>query len=332
MNPQDLNPLLDPESVPIPAAHDRTPRSQAQLNVDSFDLFGSVDRSPVTELNEEPPWLAEFLVHYKLLFGTGQTETAAKDRVQPIRIADPPAIPEQASRTNRENQDIEPGPLARVSTPGKEEKPQETLQFRVSEGWSWIHFAIAVTLAALLFALMFMLGLAHKQKLDTSLPTPTIGTHLANLQAAPLMSSLTSVADLDSHADIRPTAPPQQKLQTGLAAPTIGAHLANLQAAPLVSSLTSVADLDGQADISSTTSLRKTLPIYPSAALAEKLEGNVLLQLDISPRGQVTGVTVLSGDPILARAAVAAVWQWVYPPSKQDEVRQQQITIRFRVP
>lgn len=87
-------------------------------------------------------------------------------------------------------------------------------------------------------------------------------------------------------------------------------------------------------DVESGIPIRKVLPIYPRAALAKRLEGNVALEADISRDGKVSGVRVLSGDPILAQAATEAVRQWTYPASASESLdhREQRVTIHFKAP
>jgi TonB family protein len=58
--------------------------------------------------------------------------------------------------------------------------------------------------------------------------------------------------------------------------------------------------------------------VYPAAAKAKKLQGEVWLRLDISETGDVEGVEVLSGDSILAEAAVKAAKTWKFKPFIRD--------------
>lgn len=56
-------------------------------------------------------------------------------------------------------------------------------------------------------------------------------------------------------------------------------------------------------------------PAYPSAALAMHLTGTVHLRAVISTDGTVSQLDVLSGNPILVRAALDAVRRWRYKPT-----------------
>src|SRR3989441_1686217 len=81
------------------------------------------------------------------------------------------------------------------------------------------------------------------------------------------------------------------------------------------------------------TLLRKVQPVYPAQALAQHLEGSVVLQATVAEDGKVQDVTVLRGDPLLARAATDAVRQWQYEPFRADGKpiqKQTEITIDFK--
>lgn len=56
-------------------------------------------------------------------------------------------------------------------------------------------------------------------------------------------------------------------------------------------------------------------PDYPETAKLLHLSGPVKLRAIISTDGRVKGLTVLSGNPILARAAIQAVSEWRYRPT-----------------
>ena len=59
-------------------------------------------------------------------------------------------------------------------------------------------------------------------------------------------------------------------------------------------------------------------PVYPPGAIALHLSGTVRLRAIVSVDGTVSRLDVVSGNPILARAAVAAVGQWRYHPTLLD--------------
>jgi TonB family protein len=60
---------------------------------------------------------------------------------------------------------------------------------------------------------------------------------------------------------------------------------------------------------------RSEPPIYPPLALQARIQGRVELQLTVQPEtGQVNGVTVVSGHPLLTPAAANAAKQWRFIP------------------
>jgi protein TonB len=63
------------------------------------------------------------------------------------------------------------------------------------------------------------------------------------------------------------------------------------------------------------TKLKHVAPVYPPAAIVARIRGTVVLECVISPVGQVTDIRVLRSRPLLDRAAVEAVKQWVYTPT-----------------
>jgi TonB family protein len=57
-------------------------------------------------------------------------------------------------------------------------------------------------------------------------------------------------------------------------------------------------------------------PKYPPKALKENLQGTVILQGSIGKDGRIDTLWTLSGDPVLAKAAVDAISRWRYEPYK----------------
>jgi len=55
-------------------------------------------------------------------------------------------------------------------------------------------------------------------------------------------------------------------------------------------------------------------PVYPRIAIITQTEGEVRLHAIIAKDGSIQSLSVTSGVPILARAAIDAVRQWRYKP------------------
>ena len=80
--------------------------------------------------------------------------------------------------------------------------------------------------------------------------------------------------------------------------------------------------------------LTPTTPIYPAAAKETRTEGSVVLRTVIDEQGQVADVRVVSGPMLLRQAAVDAVKDWKYEPSKvngKPVAVQTLVTIHFRL-
>ena len=61
--------------------------------------------------------------------------------------------------------------------------------------------------------------------------------------------------------------------------------------------------------------VRRVDPVYPAIARPMRLSGNVRLTARIAKDGTIQGLEPLAGNPILVRAAMEAVRQWVYQPT-----------------
>jgi len=76
-------------------------------------------------------------------------------------------------------------------------------------------------------------------------------------------------------------------------------------------------------------------PDYPEQARQQQIEGPVVLDVRVSRDGSVQEVKLLSGQLLLADAAIAAVKQWRFRPRKvngQPVEMQTRITLNFRLP
>jgi periplasmic protein TonB len=60
--------------------------------------------------------------------------------------------------------------------------------------------------------------------------------------------------------------------------------------------------------------LRQVKPVYPPIALAAHVQGEVILQAVIGKDGTIQNLRVVSGHPMLIKAAAEAVQQWHYRP------------------
>ena len=63
------------------------------------------------------------------------------------------------------------------------------------------------------------------------------------------------------------------------------------------------------------TKIKDVPPVYPFIAQAAKVSGMVIIEAVVGPDGRVTDARILRSIPLLDRAALDAVSQWVYTPT-----------------
>ena len=76
----------------------------------------------------------------------------------------------------------------------------------------------------------------------------------------------------------------------------------------------------------------KTQPIYPPDAKAARVQGSVVIAVIIGRDGNVQSERMVSGDPLLAPAAMDAVKQWKYRPYVMNRTPvevETQVTVNF---
>lgn len=81
--------------------------------------------------------------------------------------------------------------------------------------------------------------------------------------------------------------------------------------------------------------IERVEPEYPEQALAQRLQGPVLLDVHIGADGAVKDIRVVSGVPQLAEAATAAVRQWKFKPrvvNGRAVEMNTQVTLNFSLP
>jgi TonB family protein len=81
--------------------------------------------------------------------------------------------------------------------------------------------------------------------------------------------------------------------------------------------------------------VRKVQPVYPPEARRMHVEGKVVLDGIVTVQGEVDDLKLISGDAVLAQAAMEAVRQWRYTPfslNGQPIPKQTRITISFIAP
>jgi TonB family protein len=87
--------------------------------------------------------------------------------------------------------------------------------------------------------------------------------------------------------------------------------------APLVHPLSPgarVSTVNVSASVADGLLINRVDPVYPPAARAAGIQGNVVVEATITKEGRVSSIHVISGPPRLQSAAIDAVRQWTYRP------------------
>jgi protein TonB len=73
-------------------------------------------------------------------------------------------------------------------------------------------------------------------------------------------------------------------------------------------------------DLRPPAKLKDVMPVYPDIAMRARISGMVILEATIDAQGKVTGVRVLRSVPLLDQAAIDAVRQWEFSPTRLNGV------------
>jgi periplasmic protein TonB len=69
--------------------------------------------------------------------------------------------------------------------------------------------------------------------------------------------------------------------------------------------------------------------VYPAAAVKAKTQGAVRVDATIAPGGVVIDAVVVKSIPLLDQAAIDAVRQWVFEPTRQKGPIVMTVTVTF---
>jgi len=78
----------------------------------------------------------------------------------------------------------------------------------------------------------------------------------------------------------------------------------------------SVVGMYAAPDIQQQRLIYQLRPLYPKLAREARIEGTVRLAAEISKRGRVDRLRLISGHPLLVKAAMDAVSEWRYEPCR----------------
>jgi protein TonB len=125
-----------------------------------------------------------------------------------------------------------------------------------------------------------------------------------------------------SSIDVATDAPPTLGIGPGSggANNNIGTFIPNYVAAPpppkpVVEVKSPTGPVPRGGDVQMAMLIRKVIPVYPPLARSARISGVVHLIGTIGKDGRIQNLQLVSGHPMLARAALEAVEQWVYKPT-----------------
>jgi TonB family protein len=96
--------------------------------------------------------------------------------------------------------------------------------------------------------------------------------------------------------------------------PSTGIVAGVISSAPHISTSGQSQPIRVSQKVSQALLLKTVPPVYPDEARYGRIQGQVVLQVQIDKDGEVQQATLVSGHPLLAPAAIQAVKQWKYKP------------------
>jgi periplasmic protein TonB len=116
----------------------------------------------------------------------------------------------------------------------------------------------------------------------------------------------------------RPTAGRPARERSPRTGEALGSHLGGLPEAPAPPPPPMPIRAGGR--IKAPVKLRNVNPVYPQIAQSARVQGAVIIEATIDPRGKISDTRVVRSIPLLDQAAVDAVRQWEYEPTMLNGV------------
>jgi len=255
-----------------------------------------------------------------------EASTALPPGVEEESHVAPSTIPESVNPADDQKAAIE----TKISSLGESEKPSE-------DGiWTSVLSLLVICVALLLGvaigwhgALKGIVGPMPSTTALSSKINANSSTSSAVEQSPPVTTSDSVPAKLDSASSSKPGTTVDSQTQSGGLVVTENGKVIYRSPSEGLATPTRAPALSG------TRLIHRVLPEYPAQARVQNIQGPVVLDVQIGGSGEVANVDVVSGDPLLADAAVQAVKQWRYKPYVVDGrsiESQTRITIKFTLP
>ncbi len=254
-----------------------------------------------------------------------EASTALPPGVEEEPHVAPSTIPETVSPADDQKPAIE----TKISSSGESEKPSE-------DGFWTSVLSLLVICVALLLGVAIgwhgaLKGILRPQPSTTALPPKVNANSVTSsaVEQSPPVTSSDSAAKLDAASNSKPAATANSQTQGGGLVVTENGKVIYRSPSEGLATPPRAPALSG------TRLIHRVLPEYPAQARAQNIQGPVVLDVQIGGSGEVAKVDVVSGDPLLADAAVQAVKQWRYKPYVVDGrsvESQTRVTIKFTLP
>ena len=202
------------------------------------------------------------------------------------------------------------------------------------EMWSAILVVLVIATAVLLGILIGWRG-GFKERRVASQPAPAVAAQKLQSSSSPSRvgtedtagSAAASKSDTDASHKTLATSSPAEVPAGGLLVTQDGKVIYRSPASSSNPATTHPAH--------ATRLIRRVEPEYPAEARMQHIQGSVALDVQVLGNGQVGQIVVISGDPLLAQAAVRAVKQWRFEPSLengQPVESQTRVNMNFTLP
>jgi TonB family protein len=248
----------------------------------------------------------------------------------PVLVREPDADQEQDAKGNRPRNDEHREASARETA----EEPAKTGDFLTTA-----LVVLVVAVAVVLGVVIGWRGAARRSianslaRIKTTPAASTVVQHQGPVEPPARGSSASTAVE-------RVSSPPQLKkaVPSALIKPPAGGLVVTQNGKVIYQAFPSGEPGIGSAGGTSQVSARlvhRVEPEYPADAKSRSIQGAVVLDVQVLTDGTVGTIGIVSGEPLLAQAAVHAVRQWRYQPefvNGRSVEAQTRVTVNFTLP
>ncbi len=145
---------------------------------------------------------------------------------------------------------------------------------------------------------------------STDAPDSLAGILLFRFAPGSSYASIVGVADDDTSDDVASDSPAEPK--STVTAPPAATPAPSTAPPPAAKAAPSLRRVNDAALMASAK--RRVAPQYPATARSARVEGVVVVEVDVDETGKVTSARAVAGPSMLRDAAVAAARQWTFAP------------------